>query len=191
VELLELIVVDEVAWRTWLLDHHADSPGVWLVLAKKGTTDPTTLSYDEALAEALCFGWVDGQLGRRDEVTFRRRFTPRRAQSKWSQRNVALAEALIASGHMQQAGHAQIQRAKDDGRWDAAYASQANAQVPDDLAIALAGHPSAQSLFAQLTSANRYAILYRLANAKKADTRATRINDIVAMLDRGETFHPQ
>ena len=184
-------MVDDDEWRTWLLHHHVDSPGVWLVLAKKGTTNPTTLSYDEALAEAICFGWIDGQLGRRDDETFRRRFTPRKARSAWSQKNVALAEALIASGRMQQAGHDEIRSAQADGRWESAYASQATAEVPEELATALSVNPSARAMFEQLTSANRYAILYRIANAKRADTRLKRIDDIVEMLARGETFHPQ
>ncbi len=191
VELAELVVVDHVAWRTWLHDHHADSPGIWLVLAKKGTAHPTTLSYNEALAEAICFGWIDGQLGRRDDETFRRRFTPRTARSAWSQKNVALAEALIASGRMEPAGHDEIRRARADGRWESAYASQASAAVPEDLAAALKGNPLAQAMFEQLTSANRYAVLYRVTTAKKAATRRKRIGQLVEMLSRGETFHPQ
>jgi len=191
VELPELVVADDAAWRTWLHEHHADSSGVWLVLAKKGTRQPTALSYSEALAEALCFGWIDGQLGRRDDETFRRRFTPRQARSVWSQKNVVLAEALLASGRMEQAGHEEIRRARADGRWESAYASQAEAAVPEELVLALEGNPSARAMFEQLTSANRYAILYRIANAKRAETRRERIDAIVEMLGRGETFHPQ
>jgi uncharacterized protein YdeI (YjbR/CyaY-like superfamily) len=171
--------------------HHADSLGVWLVLAKKGTTDPTAVSYDEALDEAICFGWIDGQLGRRDTSTFRRRFTPRKARSPWSQRNAAIAEGLIATGRMHRSGENQVRQAKEDGRWEAAYAGQANIEVPKDLLAALSVNPRANAMFEVLTSANRYAILYRLVNAKKPETRARRIDQFVEMLARGETIHPQ
>jgi uncharacterized protein YdeI (YjbR/CyaY-like superfamily) len=195
VELPELMVADAAAWRAWLDGNHANSPGVRLVLAKKGaarpTTLPTTLSYDEALDEAICFGWIDGQLGRRDSTTFRRRFTPRNARSAWSQRNVAIAERLSASGRMHRSGDAEVQRAKADGRWATAYAGQRGAVVPDDLARALAADPRAQAMFDTLTGANRYAILYRIGSAKKAETRARRIEQFAEMLARGETIHPQ
>src|SRR6202043_462636 len=157
VDLSEFVVADAGAWRAWLSDQHGASPGVWLVLAKKGTTDPTSLSYDEALEEAICFGWIDGQIGRRDSATFRRRFTPRKARSPWSQRNTVIAERLTAAGRMQPAGEAEMARAKGDGRWDAAYASQSSIDVPDDLAIALAAQPRALAMFEILTSQNRYA----------------------------------
>ncbi len=130
VEFPELLVADAAKWRTWLRSNRSTSQGVWLVLAKKGTTHPTTLSYDEALDEAICFGWIDGQLGRRDSETFRRRFTPRNARSSWSQRNVAIAERMISAGRMHQSGQDEVQRAKTDGRWSAAYAGQANIEVP-------------------------------------------------------------
>jgi uncharacterized protein YdeI (YjbR/CyaY-like superfamily) len=164
---------------------------VWLVLAKKGTTHPTALVYDEALVEAICFGWIDGQLARRDEMTFRRRFSPRGAQSPWSKRNVALAERLATSGRMHRSGKDQVRRAKEDGRWEAAYAGQADAQVPEDLADALTANPRAGEMFGTLTSANRYSILYRISTAKKDETRARRIEQFVEMLARGETIHPQ
>jgi len=187
----ELILADAAAWRAWLAGNHADVAGVWLVLAKKGTTEPTRLSYDDALDEALCHGWIDGQVRRRDERTFRQRFTPRRARSAWSQRNVAIAERLIAAGRMHVAGVAQVERAKADGRWETAYAGQASIEVPSDLARALDAEPAAREAFATLTSQNRYAILYRVDTAKRADTRARRIEQYVAMLARGETLHPQ
>ena len=190
-EVPELVVADAAAWQHWLRRHHEQSPGVWLVLAKKGTVDPTALSYDQALDEAICFGWIDGQTGRRDSTTFRRRFTPRKARSPWSQRNTAIAERLIATGRMHTAGEAEVARAKGDGRWDAAYASQSRIEVPDDLAIALAAQPTALAMFEILTSQNRYAVLYRIGNAKKAETRARRIEQFVAMLARGETVYPQ
>jgi uncharacterized protein YdeI (YjbR/CyaY-like superfamily) len=174
-----------------LSDHHADAPGVWLVLAKKGTVDPTTVSYDEALDEAICFGWIDGQLGRRDGVTFRRRFTPRKARSPWSRRNAAIAERLIATGRMHRSGEDEVRQAKADGRWEAAYAGQASIEVPEDLASALSADPRARAMFETLTSANRYAILYRIGNAKKPETRSRRIDQFVEMLARGETIHPQ
>jgi uncharacterized protein YdeI (YjbR/CyaY-like superfamily) len=191
VELPELVVTDAAAWRGWLASEHADSGGVWLVMAKKGTTDPTTLTYDEALDEAICFGWIDGQLGRRDAATFRRRFTPRQARSAWSQRNVASAERLSASGRMHSAGEAEVQRARADGRWKTAYAGQAGAEVPEDLAAALRANPQARAMFDTLTSANRYAIVYRIGHAKRAETRSRRISEFVQMLARGETLHPQ
>ena len=187
----ELLVADVAEWRTWLSSNQSKSQGVWLVLAKKGTTHPTTLSYDEALDEAICFGWIDGQLGRRDSTTFRRRFTPRNARSPWSQRNVAIAERLSASGRMHRSGEDEVRRAKADGRWSTAYAGQAGAEVPEDLAHALATNPRAQAMFLKLTSANRYAILYRIGSAKKIETRARRIEKFIEMLARGETIHPQ
>ncbi len=187
----ELIVADASAWRAWLAANHEDEAGVWLVLAKKGTTQPTTLSYEQALDEALCHGWIDGQVGRRDELTFRQRFTPRRPRSKWSARNVAHIERLRGQGRMQAAGERVVAAAQADGRWDAAYAGQATIEVPDDLAAALAAQPRAQQMFALLTSQNRYAVLLRIDGAKRSDTRARRIERFVAMLARGETLHPQ
>jgi uncharacterized protein YdeI (YjbR/CyaY-like superfamily) len=191
VDFSELLVVDASEWRTWLSRHHSESKGVWLVLAKKGTTEPTTLSYDGALDEAICFGWIDGQLGRRDDATFRRRFTPRNARSAWSQRNVTIAERLLASGRMHRSGEDEVQKAKVDGRWQTAYAGQAKIEVPEDLQAALVATPEARAMFETLTSANRYAILYRIENAKKAETRVRRIEQFVEMLARGETIHPQ
>jgi uncharacterized protein YdeI (YjbR/CyaY-like superfamily) len=190
-ELPELIVADSAAWRAWLGEHHDASAGVWLVLAKKGTSDPTSLSYDEALEEALCHGWIDGQTGRRDQTTYRQRFTARRPRSSWSRRNVGIAERLRAEGRMHAAGIAEMKRAKADGRWQAAYEGQAGIEVPNDLAAALGAEPKAQAMFELLTRQNRYAILYRIATAKRADTRARRVEQYVAMLARGETIYPQ
>jgi uncharacterized protein YdeI (YjbR/CyaY-like superfamily) len=191
VELVELIVADARAWRTWLGDHHADSPGVWLVLAKKGHTEPTSLTYEQALDHALCHGWIDGQIARRDERTFKQRFTPRRARSAWSERNVVHVRRLTEQGLMHPAGVAAVERAKADGRWEEAYAGQASIELPADLASALSAQPKAQANFELLTSQNRYAILYRLSTAKRADTRARRIEQYVDMLARGQTLHPQ
>ncbi|HEY3844473.1 MAG TPA: YdeI/OmpD-associated family protein [Acidimicrobiales bacterium] len=189
-DLPELVVTDAAEWRTWLSNHRSKSQGVWLVLAKKGTTHPTTLSYNEALDEAICFGWIDGQLGRRDQATFRRRFTPRNARSPWSQRNVTIAERLSASGRMHRSGEDEVQRAKTDGRWNTAYAGQASVEVPEDLQNALAANPRARTMFLKLTSANRYSILYRIESAKRIETRTRRIEMFVEMLARGETVHP-
>ena len=191
IESPELIVRDAAAWREWLGENHADPAGVWLVLAKKGTEKPTSLTYDQALEEALCHGWIDGQARRRDEATYRQRFTPRRKRSAWSRRNTGIAERLRAEGRMHPAGHAEVERAKADGRWEAAYAGPATIEVPTDLTEALAAEPKAQALFETLNSQNRYAILYRIATAKRADTRARRIGEFVAMLARGETVYPQ
>jgi uncharacterized protein YdeI (YjbR/CyaY-like superfamily) len=191
VDLSELLVANPGEWRSWLSTHHADSVGVWLVLAKKGSADGTGISYDEALDEAICFGWIDGQLGQRDAVTFRRRFTPRKARSPWSQRNAAIAERLIAAGRMHYSGEDEVRRAKEDGRWEAAYAGQASIEVPHDLVAALNVNLRAKAMFEMLTSANRYAILYRIERAKKPETRERRIGQFVEMLARGETIHPQ
>lgn len=190
-ELPELTVPDLAGWRQWLSERAADSGGVWLVLAKKGTTRPTELTYDQALEEALCHGWVDGQLARGDEATFRRRFTPRRPGSAWSKRNTALVERLVDEGRMRPAGYATVQRAKADGTWDAAYAGAGSIEVPDDLAVALAAMPRACTTFEGLDAANRYAVLYRVTTARRPQTRARRIEQLVAMLDRGETIHPR
>ena len=186
-----LIVADAEAFNAWLTANHGTSDGVWLVLAKKGTTDPTSLTYAQALDEALCHGWIDGQKRTRDASTFVQRFTPRRRASPWSKRNVGLVEQLIAAGRMRPAGVAEIDRAKADGRWDAAYSGQASATVPDDLAAALAANAAAARMFDALTGTNRYAVLYRVETAKRPETRARRVEDLVAMLARGETIHPQ
>jgi uncharacterized protein YdeI (YjbR/CyaY-like superfamily) len=190
-DLEELLVADAAAWRAWLARYHGDRQGVWLVLAKKGTTEPTALAYEQALREALCFGWIDGQVRRRDEGTYRQRFTPRRQRSVWSRRNVELAEQLLAEGRMRPAGRAAVDRARDDGSWENAYAGSATIEVPEDLAAALAEQPQAAAMVAQLTSQNRYAILYRVATVRRPETRARRLTQYVAMLARGETIYPQ
>ncbi len=190
-ELPELTVPDLAAWRQWLLEHASGSGGVWLVLAKKGRTCPTELTYEQALEEALCHGWVDGQLARGDDATFRRRFTPRRPRSAWSKRNVGLVERLIAEGRMLPAGRTAIQQAKANGTWHAAYAGAASIEVPDDLAAALNAKPRARKAFESLDAANRYAVLYRVTTARRPEARADRITQLVAMLDRGEAIHPR
>jgi uncharacterized protein YdeI (YjbR/CyaY-like superfamily) len=190
-DLPDLIAADADAWREWLGAHHDTTTGVWLVLAKKGTTDPTTLTYDLALDEALCYGWIDGQVRRRDESTYRQRFTPRRARSQWSARNVGIVSRLITQDRMHPAGMTQVASAKTDGRWEAAYAGQASIDVPAELDAALTATPAARAMFEILTSQNRYAVLYRIDSVKRPDTRARRIEQFVAMLARGETIYPQ
>jgi len=162
VDLPTLIVADAAAFRDWLDANREGSDGVWLVLAKKNTTDPTSLTYAQALEEALCQGWIDGQKRSRDTGTFSQRFTPRRRASQWSKRNVGIAERLIADGRMLPSGLSEIAVARADGRWAAAYSGQAAATVPDDLATALAANPAAAEMFRSLNGANRYAVLYRI-----------------------------
>jgi uncharacterized protein YdeI (YjbR/CyaY-like superfamily) len=186
-----LIVADQAAWRAWLDANESTSDGVWLVLAKKGTTDPTALTYQEALVEALCSGWIDGQRKSRDEGTFLQRYTPRRTTSLWSERNVRLVGELIDQGRMRPAGHAEIERAKADGRWERAYAGTASMQVPDDLAAALAASPAAAATFAGLNGQNRYAVLWRVTTAPSEKSRANRLAKLIALLERGETPYPQ
>jgi uncharacterized protein YdeI (YjbR/CyaY-like superfamily) len=190
-DLPTLIVPNAAAFRAWLDVNRDGSEGVWLVLAKKGTTDPTSLTYAQALEEALCHGWIDGQKRSRDATTFEQRFTPRRRTSRWSKRNIRISEELIAEGRMRPAGLAEIDQAKADGRWAAAYSGQAEASVPADLAAALSANPAAKKMFADLNAANRYAVLYRIETAKRAETRSRRIEQFVEMLARGETIHPR
>ena len=186
-----LTLADAAAWRAWLGEHHADAAGVWLVTAKKGTTEPTSLTRDDALEEALCHGWIDGQAKSADDATYLQRYTPRRARSPWSQRNVQIIGRLVDEGRMHAAGIAEVERAKADGRWDAAYAGSATIEVPADLAEALNAEPKAQAMFENLTRQNRYAVLYRIETAKRPETRQRRIEKFVAMLARGETIYPQ
>jgi uncharacterized protein YdeI (YjbR/CyaY-like superfamily) len=187
----ELIVLDAHAWRSWLARNHSGSTGVWLVLVKRGTAEPTSLSYDEALEEALCHGWIDGQVRRRDVGTYLQRFTPRRPRSRWSRRNVGIVERLIAGGRMRPGGFAQVEQAQADGRWDGAYAGPATIEVPQDLRAALDADPAASATFETLTSQNRFAVIFRIESLRRADSRARRIEQYVAMLARGETLHPQ
>ncbi|MFP3464645.1 YdeI/OmpD-associated family protein [Leifsonia sp. SIMBA_070] len=186
-----LVVADQAAWRAWLDEHETEPDGVWLVLAKKGTTEPTSLTYDQAVIEALCSGWIDGQRRSRDAATFLQRYTPRRTSSLWSERNIRLVEALIQEGRMRPSGHAEIERAKADGRWERAYAGSATIQVPDDLAAALAASPAATETFERLNGQNRYAVLHRIVTAPSATSRANRLAKLVGMLERGETPYPQ
>jgi uncharacterized protein YdeI (YjbR/CyaY-like superfamily) len=191
VDIPALTVPDVEAWACWLEEHEGQRDGVWLTLARKGTTEPTSLSYDDALAEALCRGWIDGQLGAGDDGTYRRKFTPRRPGSAWSKRNVAIATKLVEDGRMRPSGLAAVSRAKADGTWHTAYEGQASIEIPADLAAALAADPVASAMFDKLNASNRYAILYRVTTAKQAETRRRRIEQFVAMLARGEAIHPQ
>jgi uncharacterized protein YdeI (YjbR/CyaY-like superfamily) len=188
-DLPELIIPDRAAWRDWLHTNHDGALGVWLVLAKKATVDPTRLTYDEALEEALCYGWIDGQKGSRDAATFKQRFTRRRPKSPWSKRNVGIVQRLIADERMQPPGLAEIERAQADGRWDVAYEGSATAAVPDDFANALTANPTALAMFEGLSRGNRYAILYRIGAVRRPETRARKIDEFIAMLTRGETVH--
>jgi uncharacterized protein YdeI (YjbR/CyaY-like superfamily) len=189
-ELDELIVADAEELRAWLSANHATSPGVWLALTKKGGT-VTTLTWQQAVDEALCVGWIDGQAKKRDEETSCIRFTPRRPRSIWSQRNVSHVARLEEQGRMLPAGRAAVEAAKADGRWAAAYAPSSEAEVPEDLLAAIAAEPAAQAMFDVLTKTNRYAFVHRLNSVKQARTRERKIVEFVAMLARHETFYPQ
>jgi uncharacterized protein YdeI (YjbR/CyaY-like superfamily) len=177
------------AFEAWLAEHHASSDGIWIKFAKKASGIPTVV-YPEAVEASLRYGWIDGQVKRLDDDFYVQRFTPRRARSRWSKINRAKVEALIARGAMEPAGLAEVDRAKADGRWDAAYDAPSTATVPDDLRAALDGDPAAARCFETLDANNRYAILHRVQDAKKPETRARRIEKFVAMLARGETIHP-
>ncbi len=187
----EHIFADAAAWHDWLTAEHENSDGIWLVLAKKGTTDPTSLKYDEALEEALCHGWIDGQRVTRDAGTFKQRYTPRRARSNWSLRNVGIIKRLHKEGRMRPAGVAEVDRAKSDGRWDAAYGEATTREVPPDLAEALAASPRAEAMFEILTQQNKFSILYRLHTAKRPETRTKWITRYVDELAQGRTPYPQ
>ncbi len=176
-------------WEAWLAEYHADTTGIWLKIAKK-STGVLSISYAEALESALCYGWIDGQKAALDEQYWLQKFTPRRAKSIWSQINCDKATTLIEAGRMQPTGLRQVELAKADGRWEAAYTGQSKATVPDDLQDALDKNPQARDFFLTLNSVNRYAILFRVQTAKKAETRAARIQKFVDMLAKGEKLHP-
>jgi uncharacterized protein YdeI (YjbR/CyaY-like superfamily) len=174
--------------EAWMEEHHDESDGIWIRFAKKGS-GAASVTYAEAVEVSLCFGWIDGQAKRIDDTHYRQRFTPRRERSPWSKINVAKATALIESGAMRPAGLAEVERAKADGRWDAAYEPPSKMTVPDDLQAELDKDPDAAAFFASLNSTNRYAILYRLQDAKRPETRARRLEKFVGMLRRRETLH--
>jgi uncharacterized protein YdeI (YjbR/CyaY-like superfamily) len=183
-----LLFENLAAWTKWLEEHHSSTDGVWLRFAKKASS-LQSLSYAEAVEGALCYGWIDGQAKSYDADSWLQKYTPRRAKSIWSKINREKVMKLIAEGRMQPSGLQEIERAKADGRWDAAYDSMTTAQVPEDLQAALDANPAAQQFFATLTGSNRYAILFRIQTAKKAETRARRIQQFVEMLGRGEKIH--
>lgn len=189
-ELPTLAFATPAEFARWMEAEHERAPGLWLKIAKKGT-GAASITYAEALDVALAHGWIDGQRAKHDDAYWLQRFTPRRARSPWSKINRGKAEALIAAGRMTPAGLREVERAREDGRWEAAYAGQGTATVPDDLARELAARPEARAFFAGLDSTNRYAILYRLGTAKKPETRARRLAQFVAMLEAGETLHPR
>ena len=176
-------------WAAWLARQHDTSKGVWLQLAKKDS-GIASITYEEALDVALCYGWIDGQKKGFDDRYWLQKFTPRGPKSIWSKINTEKAERLIASGEMQPVGVKAVEAAKQDGRWEAAYSSQKNMTVPEELKAALAKDKKASAAFAALNSANRYAILFRIQTAKKAETRARRIQQFVEMLARGEKLYP-
>jgi uncharacterized protein YdeI (YjbR/CyaY-like superfamily) len=175
-------------WEAWLEEHHSQSDGIWVKIAKKGT-GVESVRYPEVLDSALCFGWIDGQRKALDEQWFLQRFTPRRSRSRWSRVNRDKAERLIAEGRMWAAGLAEVERAKADGRWEAAYESQRKMGVPEDLRRELDARPQAKAAFDSLSRQNRYAILYRLYEAKRPETRERRLAKFVAMLEAGETIY--
>jgi uncharacterized protein YdeI (YjbR/CyaY-like superfamily) len=184
----ELEFASPAAFEAWLEANHASSDGIWLRFAKKGTSVQTVV-YAEALEVALCFGWIDGQVKKIDETYYKQRWTPRRERSKWSKINCGHAERLIAGGAMRPAGLAEVERAKQDGRWDAAYEPASAATVPDDLQQELDKDPQAAEFFAGLSKQNRYAITYRLQDAKKPETRQKRLAQFMDMLRRGDSLH--
>lgn len=176
------------AFETWLRKNHASCDGVWLLIAKTGAERPT-VTYQQALESALCYGWIDGQKKSLDAQHWLQRFTPRRARSLWSKTNRAKAEALIEAGRMQPSGMAEVDRARSDGRWDTAYDGARAAVVPPDLQQALDARPEARHFFSGLDGANRYAVLWRVQTARRAETRSRRIETLVEMLARGEKIH--
>lgn len=184
------MIADAAAWRAWLDANEAASDGVWLVLAKKGTQTPTSLRYDQALDEALCSGWIDGQRRSRDDSTFLQRFTPRRKSSLWSQRNITLVAALTEQSRMRPAGLAEVSRAQADGRWDRAYAGQATAEAPEDLRRALDASPQALGAFDALTRAEMFALIHPVVTAANAPLRARRVAAAIERLEQISTAQP-
>ena len=176
-------------WEKWLAGQPGEATGVWLKIAKRGSAE-ATVSYQEALEIAICFGWIDGQKGRLDDDFWLQRFTPRRPAGRWSKINAEKAAALIESGRMRPPGLREVDLAKADGRWETAYAGQRAIEVPDDLRAALAANDVAREFFATISSVNRYAILYRIGSVKRPETRARKIAQYVAMLAEHQTIHP-
>jgi uncharacterized protein YdeI (YjbR/CyaY-like superfamily) len=180
---------DQQAWADWLQINHGTSSGLWIQLAKKGSAG-RSLSYAEAVEVALCYGWIDGQSKGNNATSWLQKFTPRRKRSIWSKINRERAERLISEGRMQPAGLAEVGRARQDGRWEAAYDSPRVATVPADFQTALKNRPQASAFFGTLNSQNRFAILFRLQTAKKSGTRARRIEQFIRMLENHEKLYP-
>jgi uncharacterized protein YdeI (YjbR/CyaY-like superfamily) len=177
-------------WEEWLETHHGTAKGLWLKMAKKGA-GVDSVSYTDAVETALCYGWIDGQKAPQDQLFWLQRFTPRGPRSKWSRINRDKAMDLLRKDRLKPSGRVQVEQAQRDGRWEAAYEGQLRARVPDDLQTALDQHPLALAFFATLDSRNRYAILYRIQDAKRADTRTRRIKQYVTMLEERQTLHPK
>lgn len=175
-------------WLAWLAEHHDSGKGIWIKIAKKASGIPT-INHDQALEDALCYGWIDGQTKSLDETYYLQKFTPRRSKSTWSKRNIGIVEHLIAEGRMRPTGQAAIDAAKADGRWAQAYDSPSNMTVPEDWQVALDANPKAKAFYDTLSKTDTYAILWRIQTAKKPETRAARIEKLVAMLERGEKLH--
>lgn len=188
-QLPTLLFESAEAWSAWLETHSGSAPGVWLRIAKKAAP-LVSITYAEALEVALCFGWIDSQKKSYDEASWLQKFTPRGPRSIWSRVNREKVEELMEAGRMEPAGLLAVERAKEDGRWEAAYDSQSRATVPEDLQAALDGNPAAGAFFSTLSGANRYAILFRVQTAKRLETRARRIAELVGMLERNEKIHP-
>ena len=187
-ELAPTLFKSAKAFEAWLKKNHATSEGLWLKIAKRGSNEPS-VTYPEAVEIALCWGWIDGQKKSFDDQHYLQRFTPRRARSVWSKINVEKVQALIEAGRMQAPGQAQVEAAKADGRWARAYDGARTSTVPEDLQAALEAEPAAKTFFASINASNRYAILWRIQTAARAETRARRIAQLVGMLARGETIH--
>ncbi|MFN3733261.1 YdeI/OmpD-associated family protein [Comamonas testosteroni] len=187
-ELAPTLFKSAKAFEVWLKKNHATSDGLWLKIAKRGSNE-TSVTYPEAVEIALCWGWIDGQKKSLDDQHYLQRFTPRRARSVWSRINVNKVQALIDAGRMQAPGEAQVEAAKADGRWARAYDGARTSTVPEDLQAALEAEPAAKTFFASINASNRYAILWRIQTAARAETRARRIAQLVGMLARGETIH--
>lgn len=189
-ELPTLVLANAALWRQWLAREGTTANGIWLTLAKKGSSTPTSLTYSQALDEALCYGWIDGQARRGDDTTYSQRFTPRTAKSTWSKRNVGLVARLESENRMQEAGRAAVDQAKADGRWDAAYAGSADAQAPEDFLAALAEVPTAMATWERMNKSNRYVVYLRLSSLKTPAGRERRIAAYVDMLAKGDVPAP-
>ncbi|MEV4886314.1 YdeI/OmpD-associated family protein [Chitinophaga ginsengisegetis] len=187
-ELPELFFETQQQWEKWLAKHHTQEDGIWLRMYKKDSKIPS-INYAQALEEALCYGWIDGMAKSVDETSYIQKFTPRRPKSIWSERNTKHIARLTAEGKMKPAGIRQVELAKADGRWEKAYATQSEATIPDDFMAALKKNKKAAAFFETLNKQNKFAIYFRLQNAKKPETRAKRIVDFIAKLERQEKFH--